>query len=142
MERSGTHQSTPKFTHRDYPNASAIEAAEALATAWQAADDALSPIIGKRGVAALYKRSLRVTATSHPWLSSLISDHLGAIDITALSTAFAQQTAASAAAASDALLQAFSNLLASLLGATLTNRLLEPVWSHFPSGTPAQDPTP
>lgn len=142
MERSGTHQSTPKFAYRVYPNASAIEAAEALATAWQAVDDALSPIIGKRGVAALYKRSLRVTATSHPWLSSLISDHLGPIDITALSTAFAQQTVASAAAASDALLQAFSNLLASLLGASLTNRLLEPVGSHFPSGTAAQDPTP
>ena len=41
-----------------------------------------------------------------------------------------------------ALLQTFYELLASLVGPSLTERLLRSVWAHSSSGPPAQDTSP
>ena len=62
----------------------------------------------------------------------------------AMETAFlqaelAKQTAAEAAAAGTALLRVFHVLLTTLIGESLTERLLRSVWAHFLSGPAARD---
>ena len=49
--------------------ADAEQVADAIVAIWLEIDQALNPIIGHRGVAALYNRSLNLTAAAHPWLA-------------------------------------------------------------------------
>ncbi|MBB6184961.1 hypothetical protein [Oleiagrimonas soli] len=116
--------------------------ADGMVSAWQGIEAALSPVIGQRGVAMLYKRSLYLVAPSHPWLTGMHEGVQSSIDLDALKSVFAQQHAAIAAVAGGAFLQTFCELLTSLIGASLTERLLRPVWAHFSSGPPAQDTPP
>ena len=53
--------------------------------------------------------------------------------------ALSQQTAANAAAAHDAMLQTFQDLLDNLIGRSLTQRLLQAVWDQPSSGDAVQD---
>lgn len=116
--------------------------ADAVAAVWREVDLALHPIIGHRGVLALYNRSLKLAAARHPWLADAHPGALAAIDASALRAALARQPAAEARAAGEALLQGFRDLLASLIGASLTDRLLGSVWGPAPPTAPAQDKTP
>src|SRR5688500_8873461 len=50
-------------------DASAAQIAEAVIATFSEIDAVLSPIIGTRGVAALYRRSLHLTAATHPWMT-------------------------------------------------------------------------
>lgn len=115
------------------------QVADAMASTWQAIDAALSPVIGHRGVAMLYKRSLHVTRAAHPWLTGTSEDGPATMDLVALKSVFAQQSSTHAIAAGGAFLQTFHELLSSLIGLSLTERLLRPVWAPFLSGPPAQD---
>jgi hypothetical protein len=108
---------------------------------WHGIDVALSPIIGERGVAALYKRSLHLTCSAHSWLASVQEHSAQPGDFAALRTALAGHPRADAAAASAALLQTFLDLLTSLIGAALTEQLLASVGDTFASAA-AQDDTP
>jgi hypothetical protein len=65
----------------------------------------------------------------------------GRIDAAALKAAFAQQTSSDARNAGNSLMQAFHELLTSLVGASLTERLLHSVWTD-PSTFPPQDTSP
>jgi hypothetical protein len=123
-------------------DANAEQLADAIVAIWREVDLALHPIIGHRGVAALYNRSLRLAATTHPWLANGHADALAAIDVTALRADLLQQTAAEAAAAGSALFRSFEQLLASLVGPALTAQLLQSVWTHPAVSPPAQDDTP
>jgi hypothetical protein len=145
MEGAGNRRGTPKFALSVERGDDASAVATTIVATWRDIDAALAPIIGGGGVAALYRRSVYVTAIAHPSLSSLSSPHAhlgGAIDLPALSAALARQDLVTATAAGDALLQAFADLVGTLIGPALAERLLAPVWSHFPSGSAAQDPTP
>jgi secreted protein with Ig-like and vWFA domain len=113
--------------------------ADTILGLWQEIDQALSPIVGSRGVAALYNRSLQLTTVAHPWLPSAASGVLAAIDLAALKAALLRQTAARAAAGGSALLETFRELLASLVGTALTERLLRSVWTPTSGASPAQD---
>ena len=117
----------------------AQQIADAMVSTWQAIDAALSPIIGQRGVAMLYKRSLYLIAPTHPWLAGTHEGSQATMDLAALRSVFAQQSSTHAAAAGGAFLQTFHELLSSLIGPSLTERLLRPVWAPFSSGPPAQD---
>ena len=123
-------------------DASAAQVAAAAVATWQEIDAALAPIVGPRGVAALYRRSLHLTSAAHPWLAGASAGLHDAIDLAALDVVLARQDSASAAAGGDALLQTFHDLLATLVGASLTERLLRSVWANTSSGSPAQDATP
>lgn len=90
----------------------------------------------------LYRRCLHLTAPAHPWLAGLHEGGQATVDLAALRSAFAQQSSTSAAAAGGAFLQAFHELLSSLIGPSLTERLLRPAWVPFSSGPPAQDTSP
>src|SRR5437868_11098878 len=115
--------------------------ADAMVAIWRSVDAALAPILGTRGVTALYQRSIFLTSATHPWLASLQDGVDGRIDLAALKAAFTQQSSADASAGGNALMQAFHRLLTSLVGASLTERLLHPVWSD-PSLPPPQDTSP
>lgn len=120
----------------------ADQVADTVVALWLEIDRALSPIIGHRGVAALYNRSLKVTAAIHPWLAVGHHDVMAAVDATGLRSALAQRAADQAAAGGSALFHTFHELLASLVGAELTDQLLGSVWAR-PAGTrPAQDTPP
>jgi hypothetical protein len=118
------------------------QVADAMASTWQDIDAVLSPIIGQRGVAMLYKRCLYLIAPAHPWLAGMHEGGHAPLDLAALRSAFAQQSSTSAAAAGGAFLQTFHELLSSLIGPSLTERLLRAAWAHFSSGPPAQDTSP
>jgi hypothetical protein len=65
-----------------------------------------------------------------------------AIDPSGLRSALVQQAAAEAAAGGSALFDSFHELLASLIGAALTDRLLRSVWTRTSGDSPAQDTSP
>jgi hypothetical protein len=122
--------------------ASSKDVAEAVAAAFRGIDQALMPIIGPRGVAALYTRSVHLARQAHVWFPHSAEGAPTTMDLAALTAALAQQTADDAAAAGVRLLQTFHGLLSSLIGASLTERLLRPVWATFLSGPSAQETTP
>ena len=116
--------------------------AHVAVSTWRDVNAALSPIIGQRAIAALYQRCLYLVRTDYPWLTTDHDETLETCEFTALRMALSQQSDAHAAAAHLALLQTFNDLLTSLIGASLTERLLQPVWDYHSSGLAAQDTTP
>ena len=122
--------------------ASGEDIAQAIATLWRLINLALCPIIGQAGVAALFKRSLLLTTSAHPWLPTGLDPIEPGLDLTALLAALSQQSGASAASGGGAMLQTFYELLATLVGPSLTERLLASVRETTSSGAPAQDSLP
>jgi hypothetical protein len=116
--------------------------AAAVAASWQSIDAALRPIIGARGVAALYGRSLALAGSRHPWLVACRPRLLETLDTAALQEALLMQTAAEAGAAGAALFTALRGLLDSLIGAPLSTRLLRDVRPPTSAAETAQDPAP
>jgi len=112
---------------RALKSADPAQIADAIASTLQAIDTALRPIIGERGVAALYRRSLYRAGPAHPWLAGVHEGVQAEMDLAALKSALAQQSSDHAAAGGSALLQTFYDLLASLIGSSLTERLLRSV---------------
>lgn len=127
------------LTRKAGVNADAAGIATALVATCQAIEAALVPILGARGVAALLKRSLYVISHTHPWIAGVHRNAEPSIDHAALSAAFAGQTATEATDAASALLETFHELLASLVGPSLTERLLCAVWENALSGSSAKD---
>lgn len=115
----------------------------ALST-WRGVDAALSPIVGQRGVAALYKRSLYLTKAEYPCLAPVYEGELEPGEFATLQLALSQQTSSNAADANGALLQTFHELLVKLIGAALTDQLLRTVvdplsFDNSSSGDAVQD---
>ena len=107
----------------------AAQVGDAMVATLHAIQAALAPIIGAGGVAALYRRSLFLTAAAHPWLADLNEDVQANLDPAAMKALMARQAGAEARAGGHALLQTFYQVLASLIGASLTERLLRSVWT-------------
>jgi hypothetical protein len=142
MESQESRRIAVPLAHRVGIDADAATIADAIVATWQEVDAALAPIIGPQGVAALYRRSLHLTSSIHPWLAGTHEGVHTVMDLAALKPLLAQQSSADAAAGGSALLQTFYELLASLVGPSLTERLLRSVWAHSSSGPPAQDTSP
>jgi len=139
-----SHQSRPwpaPLADRVAGDASAEQIAGAIVAIWQEMDQSLNPIIGHRGVAALFNRSLHLSAAAYPWLTIGHQGATTAIDPSALQAVLARQDAAEAARGGIALFQQFRELLASLVGAPLTDRLLRSVWARSAGASPVQDTT-
>ena len=125
------------------PGASASEVAAATVAIWADIEFSLIPVVGTRGVDALYRRSLQVTGDAHPWMAAALSDGVRRdADIATFAAILASQSGAIATDAANAFLQTFHDLLVSLIGASLTERLLRPAQTHASSGSPTQDPSP
>ena len=107
---------------------SAEQIAASCGELWLEFDAALSPIIGPRGVAALIQRSLHLSSGVHPWLSARQPGGPATLDAAALVALLAQRSSDDAAAAANTFLQTFHGLLSSLIGGSLTERLLRSAW--------------
>ncbi len=126
--------------HSESASSEATVVAVAARTTWTRIDVSLSTIIGRRGVAGLYKRSLSLTRKAHPVLAVIFDGALQPGDYSTLQNALAQESASVATAASEALLQTFSDLLTRLIGQSLSERLLQPILDNTSSsGTAVKD---
>ena len=103
-------------------------------------DGALTPIIGPRAVAAMFHRSARLAGQNQPLLAGTLTGPTTTLDLSGLQTRLAAQTPPDAAAAAGLLLHTFHELLGSLIGASLTERLLRRVWPPMLNSTP-QEPS-
>lgn len=102
--------------------------AEAVAATWGQAEASLTPIIGPLGMAALCKRSLALTARSHPWIGALAEGPPNAATLSAFTAALAERQSGEAARAGGEFLQKFHGLVSGLIGPALTHRLLRFMW--------------
>ena len=122
--------------------ANAEQLADAIVAVWREIDHALHPIIGHRGVAALYNRSLQARRGRPPVAGRRPGGRAGRHRLDGAARRPAAAAAADAAAAGTALFQTFQQLLASLIGASLTERLLQSRLDPPSGRPPAQDTTP
>jgi hypothetical protein len=114
--------------------------ADVAASTWREINAVLSPVIGPGGVAALYQRGLYMTRNAYPCLAAVREDALRPGEFVGLQLVLSQQTSAQAVAANGGLLQTFCELLANLVGTSLTERLLRSVRNLSPTGTAGQGP--
>ncbi|HMH66411.1 MAG TPA: hypothetical protein VK519_00675 [Pinirhizobacter sp.] len=106
------------------------EIAQSIVSIWNEIDMALGPILGERGVAMLYKRSLFLTGAAHEWLPRVTEALPTALDLAPLEAALMQQGNTVALHGGSALFRTFYELLSSLVGPSLTERLLRPIWDN------------
>ena len=118
--------------------ATAMQIARSVASTLEEIEHALSPILGLKGVLALRKRSVYLAGKLHPWLTLALQDRQ-LDDPASLEAMLAAQTSSDAAAAGAAIVQSFYELLASLVGTSLTERLLRTAWLRFLDAPPSQD---
>lgn len=117
----------------------AIRIGQRTLATWQRFDAALAPIIGSGGVAALYRRSLFLSRVENQWLPGVHEGALDPVEFAELQAAIALRPAPEAQAATDALIKTFRELLAELIGSSLTERLLRPAPAPTSHGRPVQD---
>jgi hypothetical protein len=124
----------------------AWQLAEATMQTWRVVDATLRPVLGQQGVAALVARAIYLARERHPWLEGLQEGLTSIQRPGVLHALLARQSRAEAAAGCITLYQAFHELLASLIGYSLTRRLLGAVSSApsptLLSGPPAQEHQP
>ena len=99
------------------------EVARAVAT-WRELATALAPIVGERGFAALYQRSVERVAPGFPRLGALADAAAAGFDPQALHAALLQHSVAQSAAAIAALRGEFDALLHQLIGPALAQELM------------------
>jgi hypothetical protein len=139
MERARHHDVVTALIRRLEGADDARVVAERMVATWRALDDALSPILGPMGVAALYARTVHLSSATHPWMKDAVRNSAPRLDVGDLTRLLATQEVSVASAASALLLHRFCDVLAGLIGPSLTSRLLAGVPDSSPSGTPAQD---
>lgn len=127
------------LAHRAGDGADAAAVAEAAISTWHQAAVRLAPVIGAQGVEVLFRRSLHLTKASIPWLTMAMDDGDFVALLATLQACLAEHVAADALEASHLLLVNFTELLASLIGNSLTERLLAPIWTLPPSSSPEEE---
>jgi hypothetical protein len=135
-------QRTTDFLPPRLEGTDSAQIAETVAATWHDIDEALTPIIGPRGVQALFNRSLHLAARTHAWLAVAPVSVRSGLDVAALKPLFAEQHHAEASAAAELLLSTFHDLLASLIGPSLTERLLRSAVTTLLSGPSTKDISP
>ena len=99
-------------------------------TQWRQIAERLEPVIGTRGVDALFARALHLTSGRFPWLATNAALGNSAEALAQLALRFKIQETSVAAAAADLLLLTFTELLANMIGEPLTGRLLGAIWKR------------
>lgn len=106
--------------------AHAGQVSEAASATWTRVEAELSPVIGSAGVAALYRRSLVRARAESPALAEVYDATAYAKGTEPLRHVLSSLSHDEAIVASRALMRTFCELLAVLIGASLTERLLKP----------------
>lgn len=128
--------------HQAEQGADAARIAQMAVSTWRNVDSVLSPVIGTGGVAALFKRSVFLSARPYPWMATVTIGNRPFDGLDTLQTALSHQTGVVAAAANGALLQTFCDLLGGLIGAPLTEHLLQSAWDAHSGGLTDQEHSP
>ena len=103
--------------------------AAATVALWLQISARLAPVIGARGVDVLFSRTLYLARRSFSWLGVAGDRQLGNASLDSIRARLGRQGAATATAASCEFLHTFTVLLATLIGDSLADRLLGPVWT-------------
>lgn len=130
------------LAHRVGPHADTASIAEAIVSILQDMGASLAPIIGQQGVAALYRRSLHLCVSTHPQLAHSYDSVLATMDLIALKSLLVEQNETDALFFGEALLTTLYELLTTLIGPSLTARLLADVWQPSSSDTSSQEISP
>ena len=110
---------------------------------WTAIHEELSPIVGVDGFLALYNRCVDLCGEGRPWLRRPPAGSLPAQCFDALGVQLAARGAPEALAASVALLGLFHGLLRLLIGAALTDGVLDAAWrARAPPAATPPSPSP
>ena len=107
------------------------ELADFVVSAWQTLETSLSPIIGQRSVATLYKRSFYLASRKHPWLMDMHEGMQATMNLAALKAALLEQSSSEIAVGAGSALQMFYEVLTNLIGASLTERLSRSVLAEL-----------
>jgi hypothetical protein len=118
------------------------QVADAAVAQWCRIEAKLSPILGAAGVAALFRRSLYALRDARPGLALAEEASGAAGDFELLRSALVKLSQADAATAHSALMQVFRDLLAGLIGAPLSERLLNTATDFSLIGSAGEEPTP
>jgi hypothetical protein len=119
------------------PDASAV--AEATTSTWSQVAALLTPVIGARGVDVIFRRSLYLTSKAFPWLAFGEEHRDSAALLESLKARLAGRDTDVAAEAGYILMVTFIELLTTLIGESLTERMVSPVWA--PPLQPAEQET-
>ncbi|HYN54884.1 MAG TPA: hypothetical protein VES38_09275 [Methylotenera sp.] len=92
----------------------------------------LTPMIGLRGVEVLFSRSLDLTSKEFAWLTATDPRLDKATQMAFVSEQLQARESNEASKASYTFFATFTELLISLIGISLTSRLLEPIWATVP----------
>jgi len=117
-----------------HPDAKAV--ANAAISTWHEASARLSPIIGGQGIDVLLRRSLHVAGKTFPALAEPTHEGRNNVLLANLQVRLSACETTLAIEASNALLVTFTELMSSLIGESLTERLLAPIWA---SSLPASE---
>lgn len=137
-----SRQIVASLAHRVGPNADIAKTAHAIVSILQDIEATLTPVIGQQGVVALYRRSLHLCGSAHPRLTSTCNKVPSGMVLTALNSVLVEQSEADARFFGEMLLTTFYELLTTLIGPSLTARLLRDVWDSSLSDTPSQENSP
>ncbi|MET0776837.1 MAG: hypothetical protein ABWZ65_15330 [Pseudomonas mandelii] len=137
-----SRQIVASLAHRVGPDADIARIAQAIISTLRDMEVVLTPIIGQQGVAALYRRSLHLCASAHPRLASTRDKVPAGMDLTALKSVIVEQSDVDALFFGEVLLTTFYELLTTLIGPSLTARLLRGMWEPSLSDTPSQENSP
>lgn len=138
VESQESHRIVVTLVQKASDGADALQLAEFIVSAWQAIEASLSPIIGQRSVAILYKRSFYLASRKHSWLMNMHEGMRTTMNLEALKADLVEHTNFEIAAAAGAALQMFYEVLTNLVGASLTEKLLQSVWADL-LPAPTQD---
>jgi hypothetical protein len=121
------------IARRAGPGADASATARATLAVWDGMATQLEPVIGARGVDALFGRALHLAGKQFPWLAAEAVRGGSASALDHVQQRLADQGHAQASAAAQALLGGFTELLVTLVGDSLATQLLGPAWEAAPS---------
>lgn len=121
--------------------ADVLHIADAVLSTWEDIQQAIAPVIGERGVAALYERSLHLTRAQYPWMVAVSEPTKLEMNLPALKTLLLQHDCATAAAGGMAHLQKFYEVLSTLIGPSLSDGLLRFIWEKSTNGPATIDNT-
>ena len=139
MDSSANFSIPAPLAHRVNAEADIGTFADAVMVVWHEIGAALTPIVGPRGFAAFYKRSVYMTALAHPWLMGVHDNALASVNLADLDSVFKQQSLPQAHACAATLFSTFRDLLVSMVGPSLTERLLRSVWADASSAPTTKD---
>jgi hypothetical protein len=97
---------------------------------WEQLATHIISIIGEGGFKSLYARSVHLTQSTFPWLLADSLPPVANLPFAALKASLQGQTTALANEANQLLLITFTDILASLIGAHLTARILHLAWGE------------